>query len=103
MSKLKKSIFIYNDNFLTVIYKNSFYKKLLTYKFNNIELPLVLKLYVYSNSSIFINASTTFIKFKSEHEKYIDVLIDCYHVHGSRKRANSLNYKMYALSLYFLI
>nr|YP_740848.1 Ymf73 [Tetrahymena pigmentosa]ABI51757.1 Ymf73 [Tetrahymena pigmentosa] len=103
LNKIKKSTFIFNNNLLIIIYKNKFFKKILKYKFNNIELPLILKLFIYSNSSIFLNMSTTFIKFKSEYERYLDVFIDCYHINNSRKKANLLNYKMCILSLYFLI
>nr|NP_049611.1 orf160 [Tetrahymena pyriformis]AAD41956.1 orf160 [Tetrahymena pyriformis] len=103
LNKLNKSIFIYNDNFITIINKNNFYKNLLTYKYVNIELMSMLKIYIYMNTSIFINASSSFIKFKSEYETYSDIFFDCYHHPFKRKKANSLVYKMYFLVLYFLI
>lgn len=87
---------------IIIIYKTNYFKKILKYKFNNIELPLILKLFIYSNSSIFINISSTFIKFKAEYERYLEIFIDCYHIHNSRKKANTLNYKICILSLYFL-
>lgn len=102
-NKLNKTIFIYNNNFISVLQKNKIHKNLLTFKFNNIELPLMLKIYIYTNSSIFINASNTFIKFKSEYETYPEIFFDCYHNNFSRKKTNSLNYKMYMLILYNLI
>lgn len=63
----------------------------------------MLKIYIYMNTSIFINASSSFIKFKSEYETYSDIFFDCYHHPYKRKKANSLVYKMYFLVLYFLI
>lgn len=63
----------------------------------------MLKIYIYTNSSIFINTSTSFIKFKSEYETYPEIFFDCYHNNFNRKKTNSLNHKMYALVLYSLI
>ena len=44
----------------------------------------------------------TFIKFKSEHEKFISVMLDCYHVNFNRKKAVNLGLKMLTICLYLL-
>nr|YP_740760.1 Ymf73 [Tetrahymena malaccensis]ABI51669.1 Ymf73 [Tetrahymena malaccensis] len=103
LNKLNKSIFIFNKNFITIIYKTNFFKKLITYKFNNIELMLTLKMFIYFNTRIFINTSENFIKFKSEYETYPEILFDCYHNHFSRKRVKNLSYKMFLLITYNLL
>lgn len=73
-----------------------------TYKFNNIEISYVYKLYMASRSDIFINATDHFIKFKSEHERFLQVIIDCYHIKLPRKKALVMGLKMLIICLYVL-
>lgn len=58
---------------------------------------------MYSNSDIFINASNNFLKFKSEHERFMSIMIDCYHNNLSRKKISNLSIKMLIMCLYTLI
>jgi hypothetical protein len=102
LNNLNKNIFIYNKNFIIIICKNKF-KNTLIYKFNNIELPQIFKLYMYTNSDIFINTSDLFIKFKSEHERYLNVLFDCFHNNLPRFKVKNMSVKMLILCLYILL
>jgi hypothetical protein len=101
LSTLKKTIFIYNNNYI-IILNNKNVKYMSTYKFNNIEISYVYKLYMISKSDIFINATDHFIKFKSEHERFLQVIIDCYHINLPRSKALVMVIKMLIICLYVL-
>lgn len=102
LTSLKKTMFIYNNNYIFIIY-NKGVKYISSYKFNNVELSYIYKLYMSSRSNIFINTTNSYIKFKSEHEKFISVMIDCYHNNLSRNKISFLNIKLLILCLYILL
>lgn len=56
-----------------------------------------------ARADIFINSTTHYIKFKSEHERFLQVLIDCYHVNLPRTKALVLGVKMLIICLYVLL
>jgi hypothetical protein len=101
LSSLKKTIFIYHNNYI-VILNNKNIKYMSTYKFNNIESPQVFKLYAATRSDIFINATTHYMKFKSEHERFFQVMIDCYRVNIPRNKVLAMGLKMLTICLYAL-
>lgn len=103
LKNLKKTIFMYNELFITVFFKESSYSSVLLYKIKKIESAMIFKLYSHTNASIFINVSSNFIKFKSEHENYIEFSLDCFHANFSKKKMSTLNSKITILALYSLI
>ena len=103
LKQLNKTICIYNNNYLIILFSNKTSKKFLVYKFINIELKYIFKIFQYTRASIFINISSTFIKFKLEQLKNIDIYLDCYHNSGCRKDVQALSHKMLLLSMYNLI
>ena len=94
---------IFNNNYLIILFNNKIGKNYLIYKFINIELKYIFKIFQYTRASIFINISSTFIKFKLEQLKNIDIYLDCYHNSGYRKDIQSLSHKMLLLSMYSII
>lgn len=103
LKNLKKTIFIYNDNYIVLLFNNNMYDDFIIYKFENIELSYVVKLYTFSKASIFINASSKFIKFKTEHERFLTIFLDCLHHRLSRKKINLTNLKMFLIVLFNLM
>lgn len=103
LKRLNKTICIFNNNYLIIIFNNKTGRKFLVYKFINIELKYIFKIFQYTRSSIFINATSTFIKFKLEQLKNIDIYLDCYHNSSYRNDVVSLSHKMLLLSMYNLI
>lgn len=103
LKNLKKTIFIYNDNYIILLFNNNICNDFIIYKFENIELSHVIKLYTFSKASVFINASSKFIKFKTEHERFLTIFLDCLHHRLSRKKINLTNLKMFLIVLFNLI
>ena len=103
LKRLNKTTCIFNNNYLIIIFNNKTGKNFLVYKFINIELKYIFKIFQYTRSSIFINATSTFIKFKLEQLKNIDIYLDCYHNSSYRGDVVNLSHKMLLLSVYNLI
>lgn len=103
LKNLKKTIFIYHDNYIVLLFNNNTTTDFILYKFENIELSHVIKLYTFSKASIFINASNKFIKFKTEHERFLTIFLDCLHHRLPRKKINLTNLKMFLIVLFNLI
>lgn len=103
LKKLNKTIFIYSNNFITIIYRNSMYSNMTIYKFDDIQNPIVTKLYKYMEASLFINISQNYLKFKSEHERLAEFYLDCYHSSLKRKKVDTNTSKMFLLAMYNLI
>lgn len=101
LSNLKKTILIYNDNYVVVV-NNKNVKYVTTYKFNDVELIHVYKLYMASRSEIFINASSRFIKFRTEHERFLRVMVDCCRVNLPRQKITFTGLKMLIICLYLV-
>ena len=102
ISNLKKTIFIYHKNYIILIYnKNIKYHHI--YKIKNIENSYIYKLYMFSKADIFINSSNEFLKFKSEHEKFININFDCYHNNLTRYKIKTTINKMLIIILNILL
>lgn len=102
LNKIEKTIMIYHENYITIFYKTKQFSKKIIYKFNNIENKILKKLYKFYNPSVFINCTNTMIKFKSEHERFPEIIIDCYHNNVSRLKVKELNIKLYLFINFFL-
>lgn len=103
LKKLNKTIFIYSNNLITIIYRNSMYSNMIVYKFDNIQNPIVTKLYKYMEASVFVNISPNYLKFKSEHERLVEFHLDCYHSSLRRKKVETNISKMFLLAMYNMI
>nr|YP_010411988.1 Ymf73 [Tetrahymena rostrata]URP31148.1 Ymf73 [Tetrahymena rostrata] len=103
VNKIKKTVLVYNNNFISILYRSNFYNRLITYKFNNTELDYIYKIFSFTNVSVFVNASSKYVKFKTEHERNIDFSLDCFHNNMPRNPAHYLVGKMYVLVMYYLI
>lgn len=53
--------------------------------------------------SILINTASNYLKFKSEHERYLDAFFDCYHNEFSRDKISTISNKMFLLVMYFVL
>ncbi len=103
LKKLNKTIFIFQNNYIIIIYKNDYIKKTISYKFKNLQVDYFFKIYIFMKVSILINTASNYLKFKSEHERYLDIFFDCYHNKFSRDKISTISHKMFLLVMYFVL
>lgn len=102
LKKLNKTIFIYQNNYIVILYRNNLIKRNITFKFKNLQVDYFFKIYTFMYVSILINVASNYLKFKSEHEKYLEVFFDCYHNDCTRGKASTMSFKMFLLIMYNL-